>query len=89
MLFVVGGANGAGKSTFAKQFVEDLSIPYLCADEIAFELAGDRYAEVAAKAGRNDGDQAKLVATYQHEEDTIRDEDRFRRFREVLETAIR
>jgi len=67
ILLVVGGPNGAGKSTFAKEFVKHQDIPYLCADEVAYELLGydpnkrqgpttqaetEAMTAVAAKAGR-------------------------------------
>jgi predicted ABC-type ATPase len=38
-LVVVGGPNGCGKTTFAKFYAHDESLPYLGADDIAFEMA--------------------------------------------------
>ena len=37
-LYIVSGANGSGKTTFAKMLTEDLSLPFVNADEIAKEL---------------------------------------------------
>jgi predicted ABC-type ATPase len=37
-LYIVSGANGSGKTTFAKMLTEDLSLPFVNADEIAKDL---------------------------------------------------
>ncbi len=51
-LTIIGGANGAGKTTFAEQFTKDKSLPFLNADKIAKALQdkGIEYANI--KAGR-------------------------------------
>ena len=51
-LVIVGGANGAGKTTFARQFAETEKLPYLGADDIAFQLAPNDTASVRVTAGR-------------------------------------
>ena len=51
-LVIVGGANGAGKTTFARQFAETEKLPYLGADDIAFQLAPNDTASVRVAAGR-------------------------------------
>lgn len=37
-VFIVGGANGAGKTTFAKEFIKEINITFLNADEIEKEF---------------------------------------------------
>lgn len=37
-VYIVAGSNGAGKTTFAKEFITTANIPFLNADEIAKEL---------------------------------------------------
>lgn len=51
-LIIVGGANGAGKTTFARQYAESLELPYLGADDIAFQLSPTNPAAVRVAAGR-------------------------------------
>jgi predicted ABC-type ATPase len=51
-LVIVGGANGAGKTTFARQFAQTQELPYLGADDIAFQLAPENTASVRVTAGR-------------------------------------
>ena len=51
-LVIVGGANGAGKTTFARQFAQIEELTYLGADDIAFQLAPDNTASVRVTAGR-------------------------------------
>jgi predicted ABC-type ATPase len=51
-LVIVGGANGAGKTTFARQFAQTEKLPYLGADDIAFQLAPENPASVRVAAGR-------------------------------------
>jgi predicted ABC-type ATPase len=51
-LVIVGGANGAGKTTFARQFAKTQKLPYLGADDIAFQLAPENTASVRVTAGR-------------------------------------
>ncbi|MEI7841088.1 MAG: AAA family ATPase [Methylococcaceae bacterium] len=51
-LVIVGGANGAGKTTFARQFAQIEELPYLGADDIAFQLSPENTASVRVTAGR-------------------------------------
>lgn len=51
-LVVVGGPNGCGKTTFARYYARTESLPYLGADDIAFEMAPHDPASVRVKAGR-------------------------------------
>ena len=51
-LVIVGGANGTGKTTFARQFAQTENLPYLGADDIAFQLAPSNPATVRVAAGR-------------------------------------
>lgn len=51
-LVVVGGPNGCGKTTFAKFYASNESLPYLGADDIAFEMAPHDPASVRVSAGR-------------------------------------
>jgi predicted ABC-type ATPase len=51
-LIVVGGANGAGKTTFAVEFAEQRSLPYLGADAIATEMLPRNPSAVRIAAGR-------------------------------------
>lgn len=49
---MVGGPNGCGKTTFAKFYASDESLPYLGADDIAFEMTPHDPASVRVSAGR-------------------------------------
>jgi len=49
---IVAGPNGSGKTTFANQYVEQFGSLYLGADEIAAQLAPDKFNEVKVQAGR-------------------------------------
>lgn len=51
-LIIVGGANGTGKTTFARQYVAEFGVDYLGADAIAAELAPHDPASVQIQAGR-------------------------------------
>ncbi|MEX8505265.1 AAA family ATPase [Leptothrix ochracea] len=51
-LVVVGGPNGAGKTTFARLYAHSEGLPYLGADDIAFQLSPDDPAKVRVAAGR-------------------------------------
>jgi predicted ABC-type ATPase len=37
-VYIVGGSNGAGKTTFAKEFIKEADLTFLNADEIAREI---------------------------------------------------
>lgn len=51
-LIIVGGANGVGKTTFARQYKEEYGINYLGADEIAEELSKSWAGNIELKAGK-------------------------------------
>jgi len=52
-IYLIGGGNGAGKTTFAKKFLPSISlIRFLNADEIARGLSPLKPEIVAFKAGR-------------------------------------
>lgn len=52
LLLIVGGPNGSGKTTVAKQFSESRGIPYLGADAIAEQLNPSNPANAAISASR-------------------------------------
>ncbi len=51
-IVIIAAANGAGKTTFAAEFVEDAKYQYLGADEIASKLAPDAPESVRVLAGK-------------------------------------
>jgi predicted ABC-type ATPase len=53
-LIIVGGPNGSGKTTFAKEYLDakEGEYVYLSADEIAYEINPDEPASVRLQAGR-------------------------------------
>ena len=51
-LIVVGGANGSGKTTFARQLVAEKNLRYLGADDIAYELDPKKPEARAIEAAR-------------------------------------
>ena len=51
-LIIIAGANGSGKTTFAKPYVKELDYQFLNADEIAKELEGKGESNSLIKAGR-------------------------------------
>lgn len=38
IVYIIAGPNGSGKTTFANKFTKDINLPFLNADEIAFNL---------------------------------------------------
>ncbi len=52
ILYIIGGANGSGKTTFAKDYVKKYNIPFINADEIAKTLNPDNLEEVRIQAGK-------------------------------------
>lgn len=51
-LIVIGGANGSGKTTLAREYISVENLPYLGADQIAYELNPENVESVAIEAGR-------------------------------------
>ena len=51
-LILIGGANGSGKTTLAREYISVEGLPYLGADQIAYELNPDDVERVAIEAGR-------------------------------------
>lgn len=51
-VYIVGGSNGAGKTTFAKEFIQIANLTFLNADEIAKEFDPDDKEGGKVKAGR-------------------------------------
>jgi predicted ABC-type ATPase len=51
-VYIVGGSNGAGKTTFAKEFIKEAGLTFLNADEIAREIDPEDQAGGKLKAGR-------------------------------------
>ncbi len=51
-LIVIGGANGSGKTTLSREYISVENLPYLGADQIAFDLNPQDVESVAIEAGR-------------------------------------
>lgn len=51
-LIIISGANGVGKTTFAKPYVKNLGYKFLNADEIAKRMEDEGLKSVMLKAGR-------------------------------------
>jgi predicted ABC-type ATPase len=51
-LIIVGGPNGSGKTTFAKQYAKEHGIEYLGADEIVNELKKEKVKNIELQAGK-------------------------------------
>ncbi|MEA3456534.1 MAG: zeta toxin family protein [Campylobacterota bacterium] len=51
-LYIIAGANGSGKTTFAKSFAQINNLYFINADEIAKELDPDNITKHQVKAGR-------------------------------------
>lgn len=51
-IIIIGGANGSGKTTFAKEFMNVLGYEFLNADEIAKEIEKEEPENTLIKAGR-------------------------------------
>ena len=49
---ILGGPNGSGKTTFAREYLLENQWPFLNADEIAAELSPGNVANAAFSAGR-------------------------------------
>ena len=51
-LYIVAGANGSGKTTFAKEFSKKKNLNFINADEIAKELDSENLTKYKIKAGK-------------------------------------
>ncbi len=51
-LYIIAGANGSGKTTFAKEFSKKQNLEFINADEIAKELDKDNLTKYKIKAGK-------------------------------------
>ena len=51
-LILIGGANGSGKTTLAREYISVEGLPYLGADQIAYELNPEDVESVAIEADR-------------------------------------
>ncbi|MEK6560859.1 MAG: AAA family ATPase, partial [Nitrospirota bacterium] len=38
-VYIIAGPNGSGKTTFAKELIKELNLPFVNADEIALEMS--------------------------------------------------
>lgn len=51
-VYIIAGPNGSGKTTFAKEFLSEVKIPFVNADEIAMKLSGLDVRKVRLTAGK-------------------------------------
>ena len=51
-VIIIAGANGSGKTTFALEYLQENTLPFLNADEIAKELNSENVGAVQLSAGR-------------------------------------
>lgn len=51
-LYIIAGHNGAGKTTFLKEFIRDKDIKYIEVDEIAKDISIDNFSLLSIKAGK-------------------------------------
>jgi len=51
-LYIIAGANGSGKTTFAKEFSENQNLEFINADEIAKDLDQNNLTKYKVKAGK-------------------------------------
>ena len=51
-LIIIGGANGSGKTTFAKPYTAEIGLPFLNADELTKQLEEAGETQALMKAGR-------------------------------------
>lgn len=52
VMYIIAGPNGSGKTTFAKELVNELSLSFVNADEIATELSPGHLGKVRIQAGK-------------------------------------
>jgi len=51
-VYIIAGPNGSGKTTFAKEFIKDVALSFINADEIAERLSPGYLEKVRVKAGK-------------------------------------
>ena len=52
IVYIVAGPNGSGKTTFAKEFIKEVKLPFVNADEIASKLCPNKLEKVRVQAGK-------------------------------------
>ena len=52
VIYIIAGPNGSGKTTFAQSFIEETGLPFVNADEIAFEFFPQHLKNIRIKAGK-------------------------------------
>ena len=50
--YIIAGPNGSGKTTFATEFIREVKLPFINADEIAASLSPKNLEKVRVKAGK-------------------------------------
>jgi len=50
--YIIAGPNGSGKTTFASEFIKEMCLLFVNADEIALELSPKNLAKARVKAGK-------------------------------------
>lgn len=51
-VYIIAGPNGSGKTTFAKELIKELRLPFVNADEIAFEMSPENLTKARIRAGK-------------------------------------
>ena len=51
-LYIIAGHNGAGKTTFLKEFIKNKNLKYIEVDEIARGIAIDKFSLLSIRAGK-------------------------------------
>ena len=52
VIYIIAGPNGSGKTTFAQSFIEETGLPFVNADEIAFEFFPQHLKNIRIQAGK-------------------------------------
>jgi predicted ABC-type ATPase len=51
-LYIIAGHNGAGKTTFLREFIRDKDIKYIEVDEIVKDISIDNFSLLSIRAGK-------------------------------------
>lgn len=51
-VYIIAGPNGSGKTTFAKELIKELQLPFVNADEIALEMSPENLIKARLPAGK-------------------------------------